>query len=817
MFLISRKLQWTSSFVFAFAALTAAEPLIVVSGTVSDPSGAVVPNAKVELVANGVPVASVTSDTKGQYHISKQFEAGLRVRVSNAGFSSAERPLNPAGDAGEIHIDFALQLATFSEQITVTSTGVPIPQGQLGASVTVLSPNDYAGMRDLQEGLRYVPGLQATQVGQAGGSTALDVRGGGSDASKVLLDGIPVNDIGGNVEFANLSSAAIAQAEVLRGPNSVLFGSDALAGVVSLTTSRGSTPLPLLTYQADGGNFGTYRQEGSLGGQHNQFDYFSDFTRYDTSNSIAYSKFHNGTFAGSFGWALSPVSSVRATIHHDQLESGQPSAVQLYGIASDSGLRNEDSYFGITWEGRTNPNWNNLIRYGGVRLRSNFIEFAPTGIPQYDESGNLLDYLGAPVTITGANGYSVSGQAFYQYAGSGPNASTIYPNYAPGSTDKDFIYAQSDYRFNPHVLGLVAFRYEDERGYSYGKTNSVERGNYSYTFELQGDLKGRLFYTLGGGLEDNGEFGFAATPRASLAWQAASGTKLRASFGKGIKEPAVFDQLESLYQLLVNNSLGSVATQDHISPIGPENSRSYDGGVDQYLFGGRTRLSLSLFQNEFSHGIEYVPPEALTALGIPADIVNLAANAFYGATVNTKSYRAQGVEGEVESRLARDFFVRAGYSYLDAQIQHSFTGDVIGPSQNPLFPGIDIGVFSPLIGARPFRQAPHSGYFQGGYRHAKMSAALRGTLVGRRDDSDFLEYDANGGLSMLLPNRNLDAAYRRLDLTTNYQASRHVAVEGSFQNLFSEHYNEAFGYPALPFTFRMGFKFAFGGESWPGK
>jgi iron complex outermembrane receptor protein/vitamin B12 transporter len=335
-----------------------------------------------------------------------------------------------------------------------------------------------------------------------------------------------------------------------------------------------------------------------------------------------------------------------------------------------------------------------------------------------------------------------------------------------------------------------------------------------------------LFYTFGGGLEDNGLFGFAATPRASLAWQAASSTKLRVSFGKGIKEPAVFDQLESLYQLLTlpgSQPQGNQdISQDHISPIGPENSRSYDGGVDQYLFGGCTRLSLSLFHNEFSHGIEYVPPEALTALGIPADIVNLAANAFYGATVNTKSYRAQGVEGEVESRIARDFVVRAGYTYLDAQIQHSFTGDVIGPSQNPLFTGIDIGVFSPLIGARPFRQAPHSGYFQGGYLHAKVSASLRATLVGRRDDSDFL-YDSNFLLqgydynSMLLPNRNLDPAYQRLDLMASYQASRHVAVEGSFQNLLSEHYSEAFGYPSLPFTFRMGFQFTLGGESWSGK
>jgi iron complex outermembrane receptor protein/vitamin B12 transporter len=70
---------------------------------------------------------------------------------------------------------------------------------------------------------------------------------------------------------------------------------------------------------------------------------------------------------------------------------------------------------------------------------------------------------------------------------------------------------------------------------------------------------------------------------------------------------------------------------------------------------------------------------------------------------------------------------------------------------------------------------------------------------------------------MLLPNRNLDGAYQKLDLAASYQFSHYAAVEGSFQNLLSEHYSEAFGYPALPFTFRLGMKFTLGGESWPGK
>jgi iron complex outermembrane receptor protein/vitamin B12 transporter len=817
-------LRWTASLIFALTAIAHASLVSEIRGTVSDPSGAVIPNAKVELLENGVPVASAATDGKGQYHILQNFGSGSRLRVSVSGFSTAEKPLNPVSDGRELTVDIVLQIASLSEQITVTSTGVPTPQAQLGAAVTVLSSADYAGAHELQEGLRYVPGLQATQSGQAGGTTQMYIRGGDKDASKLLIDGIPMNDIGGNVEFANIASAAILQVEILRGPNSALYGSDALAGVISLTTARGSTPLPLFTYLADGGNFGSYRQEGSVGGQYKHFDYFTDYARFATNNSTPDSKFHNGTFTGNFGWALSPQSSLRATIHHDQVASGQPDAMQLYGIPTDAKQANEDANFGVTWENQTTAKWNNMIRYGGTRLRSQYTEFAPTGIPQYDGSGNLLQYLGAPITINGANGYSVSGQAFYQYAGTGPNAGTIYPNYAPLSTDKDFVYAQSNYSFNPHIRGLVAFRYEDERGYSDGPTNSVERGNFSYTFQVQGDIQNRLFYTVGTGLEDNGLFGFAATPRASLAWRVAGATKLRASFGKGIKEPAVFDQIDSLYALLLlpgsQPEGNQLISQDHIAPIGPENSRTYDGGVDQFLFGGRSRLSLSLFHNEFTHGIEYIPPQGLADLGLPSAIVNLAASTNYGATVNTKDYRSQGIEAEIESQVTRDFFVRAGYTYADAQIQRSFSNDTGIVVTNPALPlsgaSIPIGVYSPLVGARPFRIAPHTGYFQTGYRHSKLFAALSGTLVSRRDDSDFLT-DSNGGNSLLLPNRNLDGAYQKLDLTTSYQATRQLAVEGSFQNLLCEHYSEAFGFPSLPFMFRLGMKFTFGGESWRGK
>ncbi|HEX9198617.1 MAG TPA: TonB-dependent receptor, partial [Acidobacteriaceae bacterium] len=290
------------------------------------------------------------------------------------------------------------------------------------------------------------------------------------------------------------------------------------------------------------------------------------------------------------------------------------------------------------------------------------------------------------------------------------------------------------------------------------------------------------------------------------------GTRLRASFGKGIKEPSIFEQTDSLYDQLAALSNGSqLISQYHVGQIGPEWSRIYDGGVDQELVHGRAKLGVTYFHNEFTNGIEYIPSEGLIDLGVPPSV---AAAATYGATVNSQAFRAQGIETETQVQLSRGLFVRGGYTYLDAVVQRSFSSDAIGPTYNPNFPTVPIGAYSPLIGARPFRRAPHSGYFGVNYTRGKFTSLLTGTLVGKRDDSDFLAYDANYMPTMLLPNRNLDPAYQRLDLRASYAVSPRVQLTSQFQNLLAQHYSETFGYPASPFTFRSGVRLTLGGESW---
>jgi vitamin B12 transporter len=783
-------------------------------GTVTDPLGAVVVAATVELLDGTSVAQKTTTDKAGNYAFYLRKSGRYQVRaaaptfqptISNAVFVTA---------TGRAEVNITLATQTLTQQVTVTATGTPTPEAQVGAPVSVLNAEQYRYSTEVQDPLRLIPGLQLTQTGQMGGTTDLFIRGGNNDANKVLIDGVPANDIGGKVEFANIDAVGIDKIEVLREPNSALYGSDALAGVVSLNTARGKTLLPLLTYSGDGGNFNTFRQVGTLGGTFRQFDYYSAFSRTDSRNNLPNDSFHNGTYAGNFGWTPNTANDLRFTVRHLTVATDQPNAILLYGIPDDASVREHDSYYSAAWNNQTTDKWHNQIRYGGLRLNYDYTDFAATGI--YDSAEDV--YLGAPANILGANGYRVNGQAIFQY---GASFGESYPNDYLAPSKRDFVYAQSDYQINPHIVALGAFKYEAERGStltSGGTPTAISRGNYSYTIQLAGDLWNRLYYAVGSGLEDNGLFGFAATPRASLAYYLfrpvnsgwLSGTKLNFSFGKGIKEPSIYYQSISLFAILDALPNGNeLIKQYHVSPIGPETSRTYDGGVDQQLWNGRARVTLTYFHNEFTNGVEFVPQSALLALGLPAASDPAVQ---YGAAVNSQAFRAQGVEVATEYKIGDHLFARGGYTYLDALVQQSFSSES-QPSYNPDFPNIAIGAFSPLVGARPFRRAPHSGYFGLTYNRAKWYGAFSGTLVGRRDDSDYL-VDAAFGNSLLLPNRNLDGAYQRLELGGGYQISRTLAAYTDMQNLLSEHYSEAFGYPSLPFTVRAGIKISFGGESW---
>lgn len=825
-------------FITVFASVAGASATGTIGGKVVDPLGAMVPNADVTLLQNGKVVAVTKTDQEGNFAFSTVDVGQYQVRVEAPGFAPQEsQPVNLAPPrtvgyeapgfaepgiqpvhlaAGRtVNIEVMLQVGILRQQIVVSDTGSDLPVSQVGASVTVIDQSDLDAFNklDLLDALRQVPGLAVVQTGQRGGTTSIFARGGTSDFNKVLIDGIPANDIGGEFEFANVSASGANQVEVFRGANSVLYGTDALGSVIQISTRRGSTPAPEFTYSADGGNFYTLRQEATVGGVFHQFDYFADFMNFETQNSLPNNTFHNGTFSGNLGWQANQKTDVRFTLRHTATGLGSSNALGLYGIPDDAFQREQDTYIGLKMQNQTTSQWRNSLQLSSTQLRYNYDEPEPAGI--LDENG---DYLGLPVTLCGANRYCSSGQAILDYGGG------VYPNLYNSHTAVQSLYGLSNYDFRPDLSASAGIRYDHESGYtnSAGTLSPTTRNNFDYFMEAHGSLGHRAFATAGIGLADNAVYGFAATPRASIAYYVRrpssgsflGGTKLRFNYGTGIDEPSILNQGSSLYNLLSTLPNGSgLISQYHVSPVGPERSRDIDWGVEQLLWGGRARLGITGFHESFTNLIAFVESSLLPELGVPGPV---AAAVPLGAAVNSDSYRSLGAEAELETKLTRDFRFNAEYTYTDALVTQSFASSAQAPSINPNFPNISIGAYTPLIGGRPFGVPRNSGSMGLIFSKRRFGMSATGYFTSRSDDSTFLS-DEDYGNTLLLPNRDLLNAYQLIDWSGWYEVHRGLTLYTSVGNVLDEHYQGGFGYPALPFNFRAGMKLTLGGEGWKRK
>jgi iron complex outermembrane receptor protein/vitamin B12 transporter len=245
-----------------------------------------------------------------------------------------------------------------------------------------------------------------------------------------------------------------------------------------------------------------------------------------------------------------------------------------------------------------------------------------------------------------------------------------------------------------------------------------------------------------------------------------------------------------------------------ISAIGPERSRSVDVGIEQSVRARRARVRATYFNNTFDDLIEFVSKTVLPQVGVPA---NVAAALPSGAYVNSQSFRARGVETSGEVKVTPQLRITGSYTYLDAVVTQSFSSGALRPAINPAFPTIPIGAFSPLVGARPFRRPANSGTVMGTYAGGPVQITVAGSFVGKADDSTFLS-DASFGNSLLLPNRDLDAAYQKVDLSASYRIHPRLRWYLSIENISNQRYEAAFGFPALPRTFRTGVTVTIGGE-----
>ncbi len=250
----------------AISATTGAAHAVVVRGTVTDPLGAVVIGARVQLVQGTSVIAFSRSQVDGTFEIRSTAKGRFRLLTSAATFTPGVSDDFYGGATDLVAQNVVLEISSVTESVTVTATGIPTPIQQTSAPVSLISLADLATRIGVADELRLAPGVQVVQQGQTGGVTSLFVRGGNSTANKVLIDGITAEDVGGTFDFGTVAQTAITSIETYRGPNSVLYGSDAGASVVSFRTPHGDSIRPLLVYTGDGGNFQSYRNQGEVSG-----------------------------------------------------------------------------------------------------------------------------------------------------------------------------------------------------------------------------------------------------------------------------------------------------------------------------------------------------------------------------------------------------------------------------------------------------------------------------------------------------------------------------------------------------------------------
>jgi iron complex outermembrane receptor protein/vitamin B12 transporter len=556
-----------------------------------------------------------------------------------------------------------------------------------------------------------------------------------------------------------------------------------------------------------------------LSGTHQKLDYYTAFSRFGTSNALPMDEFHSATAAANLGFDITANTQVRFTIRNADSASGVPGPYDFQGESAADKQSDQDLFSGLTMENRLEDGWHNLVRYGIARKRQQFTTFYPVGEAVNGYYG--ITYYGKVVTIRGANGYSATGQTAIAYAGTYPQ------NNDPINSDRDELYYQTDYAFPYRIAALLGFRYENERGSyndpAYFLSGKTQRTNFEYTLQFSGDIRSRLFYSLGGALEKNHLYGIAGTPRLGLAYVPVypsgrwmHGTRLRINVATGVVEPSLNAELSSLFGQLDQAGDTTDIARFHITPIGPERSRTLDFGVDQNIRGEKLVLMGGYFHNQFSHQVEYVYPNGLQSyFGI---VPTQDSNYFGGAYLNSLAFRAQGIETELQYRPFSRLFLRGGYTYLDAVVTQSFSSDAVAalqgvPNTNPNIPGIAIGVYDPLVGARPFRRPPHTGFFSVQYTGNKLGAALKGALASRSDDSTYLYYsDLAGTDSMILPNRDLDFGYAKLDANLTYAVKPRITAFTELDNLLGQQHVGPIGYPGLPFTIRAGLKLRIGGD-----
>jgi len=577
----------------------------------------------------------------------------------------------------EARLDLVLAPAPVSERIVVSATRGEATLSTLGVSAVVLDRTriDDRAAPSLLPLLQDLPGVATARAGQAGQQGSVFIRGGESRYARVIVDGVPVNQPGGAYDFGTALPFELERIEVVRGAASSLYGSDAVAGVVSLETRRARPDeAPSLRTEGEAGSYGWRRLLGATSGARGLFDWNAGVQRLATDNAEPNGAFAETTIAVSAGARLDARTEARAVVRLDDATVGTPGPTAFGRPDEDASFERRDLVVSTA------------LRRTGARLAQRLsVGYARTDQLSLDplDSGTWV-----PEWEGRTGGFSLSD--FPNPEGFQNRTARLAAGYQVETAlaARHLLTAGAEIE---HEKGEIGNRAEED-------LLRPERTNLGAYLQDRMLLGRRAYLTVGGRVERNGSYGTRVVPRGALAFRLREGedaTTLRASAGAGIKEPGFLESYGESFFARGNPDLE------------PERSTTFDVGLEQRLLASRLRAVVTFFHHDYRDQI------AFTVLDY---------DTFEGTYVNLAHTRAQGVEVEIEARPVPLLQLLGQYTFLDGEILESPT------DFDPVY-----AVGQPLL-RRPRHQASLSLHVG----NPRWSAGASLVRVGERADSDFV-------------------------------------------------------------------------------
>ena len=659
-------------FLLASSSLALATDLTI---HVTDPSGSAVAGARVTIYqrSNNAAIASRVTDSDGLAVFDGLAPNAHRLQVLAPGFAETITDIPTQNDAT---LNVHLKIPARNETVVVTATETPLPADETGAPVETVDHDTLLNRQPVEtaDAIRYLPGAVISSDGRRGGLASLFVRGGDSDYNKVIVDGVPVNEPGGTFDFGVVPTIAADRFEFVRGPESVLYGSDALTSVVQMFSATGSTRTPELTLSSYRGTFSTAEGSASLAGAFGRFDYNLFGEQFNTLGQGINDAYSNSAEGANVGVRLTPRAMFRLRTRHSTERSGVQSFFNFNGqelIPPDSDERARQ---------------NNFLASGDLTLDAPGQWKHSLSGYEYHHVRENLDTFMDPGRVTPAFG----------------NFDFPFDSYADENR-AGFMYHGE---YDPRLWARTNFGYEfeDENGFigdltALPLTHGLRRNHAVYAEQVF--TFSRLSIVAGGRFIHNESFGNAGVPRAALTFLAHRGgellgaTRLRIAYGQGIKEPSLDETFGTASFFIIPNP-----------NLKPEESRTVETAVIQNFRGDRYSISAGYYNNLFRNQIAST-----------FDPVT-----FISQFVNLNRSLAHGAELEFHGRPATRLSVDAAYTYTSSQILASPV------ATDPL---LEAG--APLL-----RRPKHAGSFTVNYLARRWGGNLSAVGIGRRTDSDFL-------------------------------------------------------------------------------